>query len=281
MDVPMPGLSNASPAEQMDSIQYNVYAYVASTVIIISEYLETIELEASVIWPVERSAVKVLYFVNRILPALSFPFMIAYNLTTSATHTSCKILFTIPSVGIVACILISEAILYIRVLALSQMSKKVLVFIVINGAAVSVTIFALLGKFIALSSWGASKYSLPGCYGEMYDGILITIAYTIALYSGIMVALLCVYFGIKIYWVERHGPLVSVFYRDGTLYFIALALLSIGNGVAASLMPPHYRFLMAPLQAVAHSAISTRMILHLKERAREGIWLSTACPSRI
>ncbi|TFK20541.1 hypothetical protein FA15DRAFT_696866 [Coprinopsis marcescibilis] len=242
----------------------------------IAEYFETIELEVSLIWPVSWNLMKMLYFINRLLPPAVLPFMIAYNFTATVTHSYCKVIFTIPCLGVVAGILFSEAILYIRVLALSGKSRRMLIFVIANGTVVSVTSFALMARYIMFSSWGPSKYSIPGCYGRLYDGILVTMAYSLALYSGVVVALLCIYFGVKVYWSSCPGPIVRIFYLDGMVYFIALALLSVGNGLGALFMPAPYRFIMAPIQVVADSSISTRMILHIKDSARKEIGLSTA-----
>ncbi|TFK20544.1 hypothetical protein FA15DRAFT_122784 [Coprinopsis marcescibilis] len=290
------GVVDVPHQDLINLVRYNVYVPMACLVVLFAEYLDTLELEVSLIWPTGWTHVKVLYFTNRFLPLAVIPFVIAYNITTEATNDRCKLFFTISCMGILGCTLVSEAILYIRVLALSGMSRPILIFIIVNGTAVVVSTFALLARYVTITSWGPKSAFVPGCVGQQRHGILVTMAYAITLYSGLgrsfiydpysstverqrinatVVAILCVYFGVKLYWRDHPGPIIKIFYRDGTLYFIALALLSIGNGVSALVMPAQYRYIMTPLQAVVHSSLSIRMILHLRENAREDMGLST------
>ncbi|KAH6902710.1 hypothetical protein BKA70DRAFT_1434313 [Coprinopsis sp. MPI-PUGE-AT-0042] len=124
---------------------------------------------------------------------------------------------------------------------------------------------------------GPSQFqSVPGCFGQFTNnGQLVMIGYAFLLYSVVATMVLCIYFGVRMFWSSRQSPLIKIFYRDGTFYFVVLALMSVANGVAAVFLPAGYRFILAPPQAVLHSTLSIRMVLHLRQQARCEMGLST------
>ncbi|EAU80630.2 hypothetical protein CC1G_10197 [Coprinopsis cinerea okayama7 len=138
----------------------------------------------------------------------------------------------------------------------------------------------LLGRYVFLGTWEVTTQPTPpGCFSSLPEGQLIMIAYVLVLYSGFMTMILCLYYGFRMYWTEREtGRLIKIFYRDGAIYFVILSAMSIANAVAALFLPSRYRFLLAPPQAVAHSTLSIRMILHLREGARKQMGFGTNEP---
>ncbi|EAU80640.2 hypothetical protein CC1G_10207 [Coprinopsis cinerea okayama7 len=273
---------------QLESTQLNIIVS-ASMTLLFAEYFQTLRLEVALVWSVHWGIVKIVYFINRFLPFVVIPFTFYWEQFRGPTITAgeperlaapyqrsdqkklCKIIFSIPCIGIAMCILISEVILYVRVYALAGRGRLMLTFMIVHGLAVFVASISLLGKYVVLGSWGQSQFAdiVPGCVGKFTtNGELVMIAYVVLLYSGFVVMILCVYFGLRIYWRSRRSPLIKIFYRDGTFYFVVLAVMSIANGVSAQFLPARYRFLMAPPQAVMHSTLSIRMILHLRETAR-------------
>jgi hypothetical protein len=101
---------------------------------------------------------------------------------------------------------------------------------------------SLLHDFSLLAG-GPSEYpSNPyGCYIRKTKNLLAAVSYGILLYSGLgrftvhagleknadcsclVTMSLSIYFGVRNYWTMRDNPLIRVFYRDGTFYFIVLA----------------------------------------------------------
>ncbi|TFK22976.1 hypothetical protein FA15DRAFT_705891 [Coprinopsis marcescibilis] len=246
---------------------------VFSLTVLLAEYCETLDLEVSLIWPVAWSHMKALYFVNRLLPFVTIPFMIYYNLTPNPNPRLCKLLFAIPGgIGTVTCSLVSELVLYVRLYALSGRNPTILCFLIVNGLVVFVGCTVLTAIHVTSGIWHVSAPDpvIPGCFGDLHEsGSLVVGAYALLVYSGLMTMSLCVYYGLRVYWTLRRSPLLQIFYRDGTFYFAGLTAMSIANGVSALLLPPGYRSLFAVPQVVAHSTLSTRMILHLKEVAKQ------------
>ncbi|KAG2019767.1 hypothetical protein CC2G_005175 [Coprinopsis cinerea AmutBmut pab1-1] len=272
--------ANADALQEADhvfSAQWNVRVFVAGATFLLAEYIQTLELEVSLVWPSPWNHVKIVYFLNRLVPFMIIICGIYYNLSTHLmSNLECRALFSIGCWGVALSILISELILYFRVYALSGRGRVIKHFIVINGVLIWASSLALVGKYLELGTWTTyeSNSRILGCTTSSTSANhsqLIMISYAILLYSGIAMMVLSVYYGLRGYWRSKHSPLVKVFYRDGTFYFIALTVMATLNGVAAILLPWQYRFLMATPQVVIHTTLSTRMTLHLREAGQIGI----------
>jgi hypothetical protein len=90
----------------------------------------------------------------------------------------------------------------------------------------------------------------------------------------IAVMVLCVYFGVRYYRASKPGPLLVVFYRDGTLYFVVVVgscltlllkshfvlnlyaspAMSVTNAIIALFIPVRFRlsYLLMPLTATPY-----------------------------
>lgn len=66
-----------------------------------------------------------------------------------------------------------------------------------------------------------------------------------------------------------------MFYQDGIVYFVSLALVTVGNIIFDLVGPPELRFMLAVPQGVLHSVLSCRMILHMYDFGRKEIMASS------
>ncbi|TEB39532.1 hypothetical protein FA13DRAFT_7638 [Coprinellus micaceus] len=256
---------------QLFASQYTNYFAVACLTILIADYLQTLDLEIALIWPTRWNLVKVMYFANRYLPLAFLPVIIFYNVAPGPlSPEACKVLYTVPCMGIAFCLLISEVILYIRVYALSGKTRVMVMFLVLHGGAVILTSLVLFAYYLVLGKFAPSPYpELSGCFGVSSGNSKYVVAcFALVLYSGLVTMSLCIWCGLKTYWISKHSRLVKIFYRDGTFYFVMLVVLSLANGLVALLAPAKYRFMLAIPQEVMHNVITSRMILHLREHAR-------------
>ncbi|KAH6916239.1 hypothetical protein BKA70DRAFT_1255100 [Coprinopsis sp. MPI-PUGE-AT-0042] len=239
--------------------------------IIILEYFENFEGEVALIWPSKWSLVKFFYFANRLLPLFVLPFGIAYSTVaqSNATPVVCAFIFGNAGIGAALCMCISEVILYLRLYALSGRQRWVKNFIVANG----ILIFVVCGGALSTYTGGPSQFpGFFGCFGKPNTNApFIMVAYLTILYSGLMTVVLCAYFGTRRYWQSRESRLVVLFYRDSMQYFVVLAAMSITNLAALLTLPPGFKFVVAHPQAMMHSVLATRMVLHLKGEARVGM----------
>ncbi|TFK20547.1 hypothetical protein FA15DRAFT_673393 [Coprinopsis marcescibilis] len=267
--------------EHLTSIPINASLPLACWVILMLEYFGTFSEEVEFIWPAKWGLVKILYFLDRFVPLLVLPLIVAYNITDRPTPDACRAFFAIPGVGLVLCIFLAEGLLYLRVVALSGRSKRMIAFIVANGVITMGACFALMARYILLATWDIERPAgFPGCKGVFPNGTIVMITYALTLYSGILVMALCIYYGFKKYWTNKPSHMIKIFYRDGTMYFIALTVMAISNLLIAANLPAKFRFLMTSFQTVMHSSLSIRMVLHLKKSARSEMGLgSTRAPA--
>ncbi|KAH6902700.1 hypothetical protein BKA70DRAFT_1304272, partial [Coprinopsis sp. MPI-PUGE-AT-0042] len=245
-------------AQGLASVRANVV--LVGGALLLAEFFDTFESEVELIWPSNWSIVKVVILCKqeelrqRIIAQYSTD-----NFVLNPKPLTCQIMFGMLVLGICTSIIISEVLLYLRLYALSGRKRWALILLACN-----VTVGHILCYWVRR---GKEVEGVSGCRTIHASNLLVVMGYTTLLYSGLTAMVLSIFFGVRAYWASRRSPLLQVFYRDGTFYFIVLAVMSVGNGISAF---PGYRYIMGPLQAVMHSTLSTRMVLRLKAQAKHG-----------
>ncbi|RXW11869.1 hypothetical protein EST38_g13987 [Candolleomyces aberdarensis] len=97
------------------------------------EYLQTVDIEARVIWSADWGVVKCLFLLNRYLPFIFMPLPVLYDNSQHFSPTVCKMAHRIGAVAIPSFMAIAEAFMYIRTYALSYKSKHFTIFLCINA----------------------------------------------------------------------------------------------------------------------------------------------------
>ncbi|TFK22972.1 hypothetical protein FA15DRAFT_595148 [Coprinopsis marcescibilis] len=237
---------------------------------ILLEYFQTFTLEATLIWPIKWNYIKYVFFVNRYLPFVVVAHVIYYNVAPGPlTPHDCKILFSVPAMGIAVGILVADVLLYIRLYALSGRSRLIQLFLIGNLASVVIVCVTSFALYLVAGKWiPTTDPERVVCLGQSSGGTYVMICYATLLYSAVVTMGLSLWYGLRLYRVSRNNRLIKILYRDGSFYFVTIAVFSIANGLVAMLAPARYRFLLAVPQGVLHNILSTRMILHLRETAR-------------
>ncbi|TFK20540.1 hypothetical protein FA15DRAFT_673388 [Coprinopsis marcescibilis] len=246
------------------------YFNVASLVVLTLEYFQTVGQEAKLIWPTQWSYVKVIFILNRYLPLALVPPIIYYNVAPLLPALTCKLLFTVPAIGIACSILVADALLYIRIYAVSGRSTIMRNILVANALCVFGLALGPWAFYLIKTVFIDSPFpELSGCFGSEPGPVyLVMVTFGSLLYSTIVTAALFVFYAVRLSRTSRANPLLKVLYIDGALYFISIAALSIINGLVAVLAPDRYRFLLAIPQAVFHNILAARMVLDIREAAR-------------
>ncbi|KAH6916240.1 hypothetical protein BKA70DRAFT_1255103 [Coprinopsis sp. MPI-PUGE-AT-0042] len=269
---------------QKATTEANLIAYLFALTVIVLEYFENFQGEVVLIWPSKWGLVKFFYFANRLLPFFVLPFGITYYTIaqSDATPVVCAFIFGTAGIGAALCMLMSEVILYLRLYALSGRQRWVKNFIIVNGTLIFVVCIGALSTYMGRSTWGPSQFpGFFGCVGKPNkNALFVVVAYLTILYSGLVTVILCAYFGIRHYWESRESRLVVLFYRDSMLYFVVLAAMSITNLAAVFTLPPRFKFVVAHPQAMMHSVLAARMVLHLRVEARLGMGFNNATVSK-
>ncbi|KAH6902707.1 hypothetical protein BKA70DRAFT_1434307 [Coprinopsis sp. MPI-PUGE-AT-0042] len=256
----------AAESQRIRSLHANMFGAVASIVLVVAEFFHKLDLEVLLIWQSEWSPVKTLYVLNRVLPFVVLPFLPTLLFFPNPEPLACKAIFGVCMFGVGSCVLLAEALVYLRIYALSGRSKWMRTFLIMNLTVVYFGSYISIALFIHTGSWGRYEeaHRTYGCSIISIDTL------------GIVTLILSIWLGLIKYYSVRGSPLVKVFYRDGIFYFIVIAVMAMVNGVTAARLPVGYQFLLGPPQAAAHSILVTRMVLHLKQQAARDLRHSEA-----
>ncbi|TEB26256.1 hypothetical protein FA13DRAFT_1737664 [Coprinellus micaceus] len=242
------------------------YLLTWALMLIVADWAHTLPLEIEHMWPAPLSAIKVLFFLNRynILDiALSY-----VHTTGASIPKQCKTIFFCASIWLVISIAFAEAIMYMRVFALSGRSKVVLwilgtQFVLVHGGSI-----ILLAVFLVPMKYEPSPLpNLIPCTPVIEDDdILISIFFGIVMLSELLIFAYTLWIGYKKHKGSRRSSgLLRVFYRDGSMYFGALVLASAANLAILFTVLPTCRYMFNIPQRALHSILASRTVLHLKE----------------
>ncbi|KAG2013178.1 hypothetical protein CC2G_010116 [Coprinopsis cinerea AmutBmut pab1-1] len=236
----------------------------------IADYLETLPLEISVMWTSSAnkfSLVKSLFYSLRYLPFAFFALGLALE-DELVDERSCRrrlILFSLLTVAIVA---LAEALLFIRVYAIGGRSKNlryflVVYFVVSIGVAFALLIWHSTSLTFSQPIPGLEAYSCG--FIRSVQGNLLSIAWGIVAANEILMMSMTLLFVFKKHNNYRNR-ILEVFYRNGTLYIMAIVAVSTGN-ILTAVIAPRFVYLLTSWQATLHAVFSTRMVLQIREAA--------------
>ncbi|KAJ2932234.1 hypothetical protein H1R20_g4846, partial [Candolleomyces eurysporus] len=235
-----------------------------------ADYLQTVDLEVSLIWERDWSRVKVLYVISRYIPCLYLPVALFVGLQYNPTVQKCGASFATSSLLIVTGMMVAEAILFIRVCALAQ-SKRITIWLVLQFIGVHAAIYAVFSLFLKSIKFLPYQIgNIPGCIPYRFNSTLLLVVFGIVVASETIIMLITGYIGVRRYR-SSDCPLLVVFYQDGILYFVSLAAVTVGNIIFDVAGPPELRFMLAVPQGVLHSVLSCRMILHLYDFGKKEV----------
>ncbi|KAJ2912920.1 hypothetical protein MD484_g7489, partial [Candolleomyces efflorescens] len=249
----------------------------------LADWLHTLPFEVEVIWPARWNVVKFLYFFNRYFP---LDIIFSYIYIEVPNVKMCRISYSISSVGLILSLGMSEAVIFIRLYALSRQSAFFRWWLIVQFIAVQGTMFALLGPFLSSFRWVPSPAPRHvACLPVAAKTIYATISFAILMANEALIVLIMLYIG-----GMRHrytqSSLIKIFYRDGLVFFLFLAASSVVNITMLASLPvrsshilqcftapekslrqPSNRTLFAVPQRVIHSMLASRMILHLRQES--------------
>ncbi|KAH6902682.1 hypothetical protein BKA70DRAFT_512492 [Coprinopsis sp. MPI-PUGE-AT-0042] len=259
------------------SSRYTNYLICASLTTLVLELVQTLQLEVELVWKGPSVPVKTLYFVNRYFPFVALAVLVLYNDAPSGlSPRACQILFSASTVGMALTMLAADILVYIRLYALSGRSRGMKVFLVVHISVVAVTCLTCLGLYISQDRWISSPdAALKACVGQTpgLGRFMMACAVTL-LYNSLFTAGLSLWFGLRIHRSIANGVLRNVLYRDGAVYIITIAIVSVANAIVASFAPERYRLLLVVPQGVAHNLLASRMVLHIRKSRMKDIGFS-------
>ncbi|KAH6912039.1 hypothetical protein BKA70DRAFT_824249 [Coprinopsis sp. MPI-PUGE-AT-0042] len=262
--------------------------------LVVLEFFQHLELERTLVWTSKWTLCKCLFLISRYLLfgiVATWLYYIAapnnpsvevrvhrhpvWRLLTSDLQT-CRILFCTGGILITIACLCADAVLYIRVYALSLQSKAIKTVLIAHYVVVSLA--SLVGMAMFLNSRPAGPtihlsglavcVSVPSPASDRWA----IIQYGLLLYSAAFTMLLSLWYGARLFWSVQPTPpafmLVRIFYADGAFYCAAITAISTANILVSIHAPRQYHLILVIPQTVIHGILATRMILHLREVAR-------------
>ncbi|KAJ2915172.1 hypothetical protein MD484_g5225, partial [Candolleomyces efflorescens] len=166
---------------------------------------------------------------------------------TDNSPNTCKQLFLGAGVSTSLVILLSEAILFIRLYGFSGRDQRVLAFILVTYFGILAASSAFFAKFY-YSVVYSDDFPLPRvCVHESGDHQLLGVVFALYL-ASVVVAMLGMMFIMFRKYKAYRSSLITAFLRDGIGYFVCLSALATAN-IVLNFVPglkPWYKFILCP-----------------------------------
>jgi len=234
---------------------------VASVALICYDWLLTFDDELGFIWQRNKITYARVLFILARYPALGCAIVGLLPLTTKLNNvTTCLTVITILS---------SELILAMRTWAIWERSRPILVFLVLLTFACATPAIAIVERDMVTAVVAPPSATWSGIQRCRKLTSAITYAWVVP-YLGVMVFEVVV-LGLTLYKVlqcrrgmtTQKSKLLNVLWIDGVIYFIFMLILGVVNvGLVQQVSDPQLRVGFTQLQTVAHSILSTRIVLH-------------------
>ncbi|KAF5357420.1 hypothetical protein D9758_005936 [Tetrapyrgos nigripes] len=260
------------------------YANVASITILVWDYLLTLEREIRLVWKGHWGSVKILYILSRFPPFFDVPLVMYYALAPNVPLSRCQPIYAVASWFTLFGIVVAEAILMKRTVALWGVDKRIyfgLIGLMVVSSicapvilqpgpdlerfckAVTIPCAVTVGLFLESLRYGPPPLpTVTGCYPTEGSVIVFVDFILLILYESVMLGL-TLWVGFRKFRHSRN-PLIVTLYRDGIFYFVYTFVISLGNIIVLVAGPSELLDLLNTFQRVMHSILSTRIILHVR-----------------
>ncbi|TFK24196.1 hypothetical protein FA15DRAFT_432487 [Coprinopsis marcescibilis] len=243
----------------------------AISTVLVADYVETFPSEVNYIWSAPWSLVKVLFLLARYSAFIEATFVIAYSFTerSDLSPVTCEIHLGIAGLAVVASIALAEAIFFVRVYALSGRSRPMFFYLIFQWTAVHVGQFVLMGYIIRSFEYPIIPdiTAQIGCFAFPIPRAipLLTALFALPVFSGSTLVLIMAYLGLKKFRHVHATNLITIYFRDGLLYFIVLASLAIANIVLGLNITGPSNFVIGEFQGILYSILSCRLLIHMRQ----------------
>jgi len=163
---------------------------------------------------------------------------------------------------------VSEIILMVRTYALYESSKKLLVFFLVMWFSAGGLNFWAVVKWTGSFKTEAAPSAVSACYlGGSSDVGLV--CYTSLLVGETVIVALTLWKAFQNFHVHQHSQLVSSFYKDGVLFYLAILPFSVANVVILFLAPPGLNLIADTPLRVMHSVLCCHLVTHVRSIASQ------------
>ncbi|TFK64462.1 hypothetical protein BDN72DRAFT_264077 [Pluteus cervinus] len=251
-------------------LRLNESLIVAAGTLYLYDWFLTIDLEINLVWPSNLSAIKVLYFIQRYSPLFDTVLLVIGHqlFFSSDSIEQCARGFKSAGWLFLGGVAISEVVLTCRCIAVWGNTKRNLyIFLSLLVLVCWVPCFVIMEVYLKSLTFNSVPYPPIHCFTPEGSHILYLCWGLIAVYDAGTLAVMVIA-GIR-HSVPgcRQSTLFQVVYRDGALYYLYMFVLSASNVIVVLTLPSGYATLMASLERVIHSVLTSRVVLHIRETA--------------
>ncbi|KIM38603.1 hypothetical protein M413DRAFT_239609 [Hebeloma cylindrosporum] len=220
---------------------------VAAATVYLWDYILTFQLERELIWTSKWNFIKILFIVQRYLPLFDTAFLTLYHqFKRNAGVEICHTLYNAQAWSWLIGTLASELLLTLRAWAVWHRPRVLTIVLPILFTGVFVSCFVLNYNFnrgLEISPIPFTEFD--GCFVTGAPASkLVSINYMLALAWDTLVLILIAIPGLRAYYAGSTSALMRTVYRDGVIYYIYLAALSILNVIAVNHFEPGSKFLL-------------------------------------
>ncbi|KDQ56699.1 hypothetical protein JAAARDRAFT_207789 [Jaapia argillacea MUCL 33604] len=273
------GLSLTELETLVSDIRIVNYANVASLAWLTYDVILTFGEESSTIWRSKFSIPKVLYLLLRYVVLITLSLNLAVNTSENLSPEVCGPWMRFQGLDSVAIASwLGEALLMLRVWALYERSRKVLIFSLFLYLVDMAS--GLMAAFVTYHSESQVPpipgLSVPGCYLSLSAPTAIWSTYVgwlvHAFVNTVYFALTMHKFVKGIRWsdynlrqFEQFAPLLSLFVRDGTFYFFIILVCTLYNLIIMFFLFHRPVFVVGmSIMAATYAVTSSRVVLDLR-----------------
>lgn len=249
-----------SLAQAAQHLRATKYFQIVGFVILVFDHILTFSEEVERIWKQKISGAAVLFLINRYFTPLQFIVIIDAFIDPIWTPSACSRFVPFEGASTVAVIAVCELIMVLRVFALYERNMTILAFLLILWISQVIT------SSIGISTGFAVRLP-PGLVGCILVG-------NSKIFPAVWLAPLItnsVIFGLSLYRARRYilksGPLpmLQVFLRDGSMYFLVIFMANLTNVlIYFSVAAEDLKAIGASFSQLITSTMVSRLVLNLR-----------------
>ncbi|TFK19193.1 hypothetical protein FA15DRAFT_709216 [Coprinopsis marcescibilis] len=284
-------MDEAQFIELFSARRYAQYFSLVAVTILFCDYWETFEKEVNLIWAAKRwKTSDFLLWGSRYILLIEIPFYLGYLGMGIGLRLGCQNLTLVINVTYTIGAALSEGILLWCISAGIGITRMcgITLFLVYAGFVVVGLVLGVLGP---LGTQYEALGEHAGCIVNDSDNNFVFVACCLLFCGEIILMLVAIVFGLKMYDKKDAESLRSLLFRDGVIYYIVLSSLSILNVVTGFLLPVntvlHTRLILlqtqlnrlmkhgsaesvALIQRVSHTILSNRLLFDIRAKLEAG-----------
>ncbi|PFH45687.1 hypothetical protein AMATHDRAFT_71220 [Amanita thiersii Skay4041] len=254
------------------------YVEAASVTLVVYDYLITLDAEIKYVWGSRWSLITLLYYLTKYLLFVDgLGIVFQTFVSSSIVFGHCRAITFVGGAIFVTGTCTAETILAMKAWAVWGKDKRlgitllIIFTAIIAGVCVCISLFFKSLEFADTASASAPSIDLTGCSVIRANPNFLVADWILIMTMDAIVTLLLMIRGIHAYKMGGNSGLLRVLYRDGMIYFIYMAGMSIVNLILIFNLPPGFLLLTTFLTRVIHVSLASRVVLRTREYAGRSV----------